>query len=116
MILILGSAATLLTGCGGSASNSNTTTPVPKTYNITVTASSASLQHTASVTLNVQYLAAPTNEAAQLRRSHQAVEEFEIPPLPGALIGLTVPQPHRNWKDHFRPDPGQQKRSINLKS
>jgi sugar lactone lactonase YvrE len=54
MILILGSAATLLTGCGGSASNSNTTTPVPKTYNITVTASSASLQHTASVTLNVQ--------------------------------------------------------------
>ncbi|MGD0156426.1 MAG: Ig-like domain repeat protein [Terracidiphilus sp.] len=48
MILLIGGAATLITGCGGSSG------PPPQTSTITVTVSSGNMQHTAIVTLTVQ--------------------------------------------------------------
>ena len=55
MILLSGVAATsMLTGCGGSNSSTNPPAKTPKSYAVTVTATSGGVQHTASVTLNVQ--------------------------------------------------------------
>jgi len=55
MILLSGVAATsMLTGCGGSNSSTNPPPKSTKSYTVIVTAASGGLQHTASVTLNVQ--------------------------------------------------------------
>jgi hypothetical protein len=55
MILLSGVAATsMLTGCGGSNSTPTPPAKQTKSYTVVVTAASGGLQHTASVTLNVQ--------------------------------------------------------------
>jgi hypothetical protein len=50
ILLAAGAAATMLTGCGGDGFF----TQSPKNYSVTITATSGTLEHTATVTLNVQ--------------------------------------------------------------
>jgi len=47
VLLLIGGAATLLTGCGGHT----TSTQTPETYTITVTATSSNLQRSTTFTL-----------------------------------------------------------------
>ena len=51
LLLLIGGATTVLTGCGG---HTNSTTQTPETYTITVTATSGSLQHSTAFSLTVQ--------------------------------------------------------------
>jgi hypothetical protein len=49
LLLACGAAATLVSGCGGGFF-----AQAPQNYNVTITATSTNLQHSVSVTLNVE--------------------------------------------------------------